>query len=137
MSKPPSPKRVKLAELPDAIDDAHNSQAATLVPSNVEEVHLSAEVLTSQKEKHAADEPVEQWVTLKFSHAGVEHVIELAESDRWVARELNVPLLKAYLWTLRVFDLKDKLYGLTLVPFDRQKILGLVKGKLPSDEATM
>lgn len=41
------------------------------------------------------------------------------------------------LGSLRVFDLKEKLYTLTSVPFERQKILGLVKGKLPSDEATM
>ena len=37
----------------------------------------------------------------------------------------------------RVFDLKDTLQNLTNVPADRQKILGLVKGKLPPDEATM
>lgn len=39
--------------------------------------------------------------------------------------------------SFRVFDLKEKLYTLTSVPFERQKILGLVKGKLPADEATM
>ena len=36
-----------------------------------------------------------------------------------------------------VLDLKDKLYSITNVPLDRQKIIGLVKGKLPSDECTM
>lgn len=36
-----------------------------------------------------------------------------------------------------VLDLKDKLNALTSVPPDRQKILGLVKGKLPTDEVTM
>lgn len=36
-----------------------------------------------------------------------------------------------------VFDLKEKLQLLTDVPFERQKILGLVRGKLPEDEATM
>ncbi|KAF9520000.1 hypothetical protein BS47DRAFT_1370540 [Hydnum rufescens UP504] len=34
-------------------------------------------------------------------------------------------------------DLKDKLYSLTSVPPERQKILGLVKGKLPPDECTI
>ena len=37
----------------------------------------------------------------------------------------------------RVFDLKATLYSLTNVPPERQKILGLVKGKLPSEEGTM
>jgi len=37
----------------------------------------------------------------------------------------------------RVLDLKDKLYSMTDVPLDRQKIIGLVKGKLPSDECTI
>lgn len=32
-----------------------------------------------------------------------------------------------------VLDLKDKLFSLTHVPNERQKILGLVKGKLPDD----
>ena len=35
---------------------------------------------------------------------------------------------------LRVFDLKAALFSLTNVPPERQKILGLVKGKLPPDE---
>lgn len=60
----------------------------------------------------------ENWVHLKFTHAGQEYAVELADSDR-------------------VFDLKEKLYTLTSVPFERQKILGLVKGKLPADEATI
>jgi ubiquitin-like domain-containing CTD phosphatase 1 len=37
----------------------------------------------------------------------------------------------------RVFDLKAALEDLTTVPPDRQKIIGLVKGKLPPDQATM
>jgi hypothetical protein len=36
-----------------------------------------------------------------------------------------------------VFDLKVALYSLTDVPPERQKILGLVKGKIPPDEVTM
>lgn len=37
----------------------------------------------------------------------------------------------------RVFDLKGILYSLTKVPPERQKILGLVKGKLPLDRTRM
>ncbi|KAG8954190.1 hypothetical protein FRC04_000411 [Tulasnella sp. 424] len=66
----------------------------------------------------SAAEVSENWVHLKFTHAGQEYSVELADSDR-------------------VFDLKEKLYTLTSVPFERQKILGLVKGKLPADEATI
>jgi ubiquitin-like domain-containing CTD phosphatase 1 len=36
-----------------------------------------------------------------------------------------------------VFDLKAALDKLTMVPPERQKIIGLVKGKLPPDQATM
>lgn len=37
----------------------------------------------------------------------------------------------------RVFDLKAALRELTNVPEERQKILGLVKGKLPPDQERM
>ena len=37
----------------------------------------------------------------------------------------------------RLFDLKSALYNLTQVPSERQKILGLVKGKLPPDSTPM
>lgn len=37
--------------------------------------------------------------------------------------------------SFRVFDLKTSLHDLTKVPIERQKILGLVKGKLPADQA--
>ena len=37
----------------------------------------------------------------------------------------------------RVFDLKSSLFELTKVPFERQKILGLVKGRLPPDQIRM
>jgi hypothetical protein len=37
----------------------------------------------------------------------------------------------------RIFDLKAALYSLTNVPPERQKILGLVKGKLPPDQERM
>ncbi|KAA1469377.1 HAD IIID h [Dentipellis sp. KUC8613] len=57
----------------------------------------------------------EQWIHLAFSWAGKPYTLDIAESDR-------------------VFDLKAALFSLTNVPPDRQKILGLVKGKLPPDE---
>ena len=37
----------------------------------------------------------------------------------------------------RVYDLKGILYSLTKVPPERQKILGLVKGKLPPEQTRM
>jgi len=44
------------------------------------------------------------------------------------------PLTRLY---FRVFDLKAALHYLTRVPPERQKILGLVKGKLPPDQDRM
>jgi len=40
-------------------------------------------------------------------------------------------------WHNRVYDLKAALSTLTTVPPERQKILGLVKGKLPPDDGKM
>ncbi|KAI0064716.1 HAD IIID h [Artomyces pyxidatus] len=57
----------------------------------------------------------EQWIKLAFSWAGKPYTLDVAESDR-------------------VFDLKAVLFSMTNVPPERQKILGLVKGKLPPDE---
>ncbi|KAI6109645.1 HAD subfamily IIID h [Pisolithus sp. B1] len=57
----------------------------------------------------------ETWVHLSFSWGGKTFSLDLAESDR-------------------VYDLKAALLSLTNVPPERQKILGLVKGKLPPDE---
>lgn len=54
------------------------------------------------------------WIPLKFTWSSKEYTVSIAESDR-------------------VLDLKDKLFALTRVPNERQKILGLVKGKLPDD----
>lgn len=57
----------------------------------------------------------ETWIHLSFSWAGKSFSLDLAESDR-------------------VYDLKAALSTLTTVPPERQKILGLVKGKLPPDD---
>ncbi|KAF8844427.1 HAD IIID h [Paxillus ammoniavirescens] len=59
---------------------------------------------------------METWTSLSFTWAGKSFDLELAASDR-------------------VFDLKACLMSLTSVPPERQKILGLVKGKLPPDQA--
>jgi len=37
----------------------------------------------------------------------------------------------------RIFDLKAVLFSMTDVPPERQKILGLVKGRLPPDDGRM
>jgi len=60
-----------------------------------------------------------------FGHRGI----------RQVCMCLNLELFPiSHFASIRVFDLKAALQGQTNVPPERQKILGLVKGKLPSDE---
>ncbi|KAI0811003.1 HAD IIID h [Irpex lacteus] len=66
----------------------------------------------------AGDEIEEQYTQLSFTWSGKAYQLDIAGSDR-------------------VFDLKVALYSLTNVPPERQKILGLVKGKLPSDEVAV
>ncbi|KAH8117067.1 HAD IIID h [Phellopilus nigrolimitatus] len=68
-------------------------------------------------------EPPEVWIKLKFTWCGKVLELDIAESDR---EDLY-----------RVYDLKSLLFSVTNVPPDRQKILGLVKGKLPPDEETI
>ncbi|OSD08539.1 HAD subfamily IIID h [Trametes coccinea BRFM310] len=57
----------------------------------------------------------ERWIHLQFNWSGKPFSLDVAESDR-------------------VYDLKAALMSLTNVPPERQKILGLVKGKLPTDD---
>ncbi|KIP12326.1 hypothetical protein PHLGIDRAFT_27453 [Phlebiopsis gigantea 11061_1 CR5-6] len=64
------------------------------------------------------DGEAEEWIHLHFTWSGKSFEIDIAGSDR-------------------VFDLKATLYSLTNVPPERQKILGLVKGKLPPEEGTI
>ncbi|KAF5373937.1 hypothetical protein D9758_000865 [Tetrapyrgos nigripes] len=67
----------------------------------------------------ASSEPgVENWIKLQFTWTGKPYALSIADTDR-------------------VLDLKTALYDLTKVPPDRQKILGLVKGKLPADQVTI
>ncbi|KAI0053906.1 HAD-superfamily subfamily IIID h [Auriscalpium vulgare] len=57
----------------------------------------------------------ERWIKLAFTWSSKPFTLDIAESDR-------------------VFDLKGMLFSLTNVPPERQKILGLVKGRLPPDD---
>ncbi|KAI0690580.1 HAD IIID h [Cytidiella melzeri] len=66
----------------------------------------------------AKDGTEEQYTRLVFTWSAKSYELDIAGSDR-------------------VFDLKSALYSLTDVPPERQKILGLVKGKLPSDEVAI
>ncbi|KJA27154.1 hypothetical protein HYPSUDRAFT_198438 [Hypholoma sublateritium FD-334 SS-4] len=61
------------------------------------------------------EDVVEQWNELEFTWAGKPFKLRIPESDR-------------------LFDMKLALHDLTRVPSERQKIIGLVKGKLPPDE---
>ncbi|TFY78669.1 hypothetical protein EWM64_g5342 [Hericium alpestre] len=73
-------------------------------------------IITSSVEMETDEGGVpEEWIHLAFAWAGKPFTLEIAESDR-------------------VFDLKAALFSLTNVPPERQKILGLVKGKLPPEE---
>ncbi|KAK0211162.1 HAD subfamily IIID h [Desarmillaria ectypa] len=58
---------------------------------------------------------VETWISLQFTWSGRSLSLDIADTDT-------------------VYDLKGYLHGQTHVPPERQKILGLVKGKLPPDE---
>ncbi|KAH9977387.1 HAD-like domain-containing protein [Lactifluus volemus] len=58
---------------------------------------------------------VEKWTSLFFSWSGRSFSLNIADSDR-------------------ILDLKVALFSMTDVPPERQKILGLVKGKLPPDD---
>ncbi|KAG6917925.1 hypothetical protein DXG01_000362 [Tephrocybe rancida] len=57
----------------------------------------------------------ERWVQLQFTWSAKTFTLDIADSDR-------------------VFDLKAAIHTLTRVPPERQKILGLVKGKLPPNQ---
>ncbi|KAI0647374.1 HAD subfamily IIID h [Trametes meyenii] len=73
-----------------------------------------ATLVTTNIEPAGPDQD-EKWIHLQFSWSGKPFTLDIAESDR-------------------MYDLKASLMSLTNVPPERQKILGLVKGKLPDDE---
>lgn len=58
---------------------------------------------------------MEKWISLSFTWAGRSFTLDIAHSDR-------------------IFDLKAALFSMTDVPPERQKILGLVKGRLPPED---
>ncbi|KAJ3753018.1 HAD subfamily IIID h [Lentinula raphanica] len=78
-------------------------------------IATEAQVTKSTTEFDQLTQSPERWVTLQFTWAGKSFSLDIADSDR-------------------VFDLKTSLHELTRVPPERQKILGLVKGKLPPDQ---
>ncbi|KAF8651427.1 hypothetical protein AX16_004729 [Volvariella volvacea WC 439] len=81
----------------------------------MKDIEGSDTVLDSATAGDDATQVTEKWVTLHFTWSGRSFQLDLAESDR-------------------VFDLKNAMHALTNVPPERQKILGLVKGKLPPDQ---
>ncbi|VDB82711.1 unnamed protein product [Peniophora sp. CBMAI 1063] len=80
----------------------------------------SATIVTSSIASEAVPdtEAEEIWIHLLYSWQGKAFELHIAESDR-------------------VYDLKVMLFSQTNVPPERQKILGLVKGKLPPEDARM
>ncbi len=76
---------------------------------------------------------VENWIKLQFTWSGKSYTLDIADSDRCV---LVFGCDEEGLLSddNRVYDLKGSLHDLTKVPPERQKILGLVKGKLPPDQ---
>ncbi|KZV65424.1 HAD subfamily IIID h [Peniophora sp. CONT] len=74
-------------------------------------------VATAVEPETLSDVDAEEiWVHLLYSWQGKAFELHVAESDR-------------------VYDLKVMLFSQTNVPPERQKILGLVKGKLPPEDA--
>lgn len=78
-------------------------------------VVADATVISTEVTQGEEPEEKEKWIHLAFAWSGKNFTLDIAESDR-------------------VFDLKVALRELTTVPEERQKILGLVKGKLPPDQ---
>jgi ubiquitin-like domain-containing CTD phosphatase 1 len=86
--------------------------------------------------QESTDEPAdsERWINLLFSWSGKPFALDIAESDRYDVWVAAIDICGLLIAPFRVFDLKAALFSLTNVPPERQKILGLVKGKLPPDE---
>ncbi|CAL1705653.1 unnamed protein product [Somion occarium] len=108
-SQTENPSEVVTSNVPPTDDPENGSVEATITETImvVEETNLPDPELAN-----------EQWIKLNFAWSGKPYSLSMAESDR-------------------VFDLKAALQEQTNVPPERQKILGLVKGKLPSDEVTI
>ncbi|KAJ3876560.1 HAD-like domain-containing protein [Lentinula edodes] len=97
----------------------HSSTSMPLSPTHGETtstpIASESEVTQSTTEFSQVTQSPERWVTLQLTWAGKPFSLDIADSDR-------------------VLDLKTALHDLTRVPPERQKILGLVKGKLPPDQ---
>ena len=72
---------------------------------------------------------------LTFTWSGRSFTLEIAHSDRLDV--LQKHLDRSAHGSQRIFDLKAVIFSMTDVPPERQKILGLVKGKLPPDDGRM
>ena len=100
------------------IVSSHAEKQGTPGPSHgkdMPDISAGVQVVDIHPEAAPAEAP-EVWYTLNLSHGRKNYVVNLAESDR-------------------VFDLKAAIYSLTSVPPERQKLIGLVKGKLPPEDA--
>ncbi|KAL6301591.1 HAD IIID h [Sparassis latifolia] len=103
-ARPSSPKRIKLVD----------GGTIETIPKADSVTDGETTILTVVVDVEPTDE-AERWIHLLFTWSGKSLALDIAESDR-------------------VYDLKATLQSLTDVPPERQKILGLVKGKLPPDE---
>jgi hypothetical protein len=70
------------------------------------------------------------------SHGLLSHTVSVSRNPTG-ALHTRPDLISAHLSVHSVFDLKAQLQTLTNVPPERQKILGLVKGKLPPEQERM
>ncbi|EJD02204.1 HAD IIID h [Fomitiporia mediterranea MF3/22] len=89
-------------------DQDANNDATVAAEGSVEDVQVASDESSAP----------EVWIKLKFTWSGKSFDLNIADTDR-------------------VYDLKSLLFSMTNVPPDRQKILGLVKGKLPPEEETI
>ncbi|KIY43901.1 hypothetical protein FISHEDRAFT_62128 [Fistulina hepatica ATCC 64428] len=109
------------AETTISQSDVASSSSSAVITSFVDgELSSSSSFVAAAVDAHIPDGQVakvseERWFTFNFTWSGQPFSLGIAESDR-------------------VFDLKTALHSLTNVPPERQKILGLVKGKLPPDD---
>jgi hypothetical protein len=69
------------------------------------------------------------WQIFHFRNCTFRQVRWITTSQRHVGRNAH--------GSQRIFDLKAALFSMTDVPPERQKILGLVKGKLPPEDGRM
>ncbi|KAI0273463.1 HAD IIID h [Gloeopeniophorella convolvens] len=104
-----------MPEITDIVQDPIPSDVAT--SDNVGGSSTGSTTVVATAVDVAVDEAgvAEKWISLSFTWSGKSFSLDIAESDR-------------------VFDLKAVLFSMTNVPPDRQKVLGLVKGKLPPED---